>query len=81
LIGTLLLLLLDYAFQHLETLRRLVRPLLELLVEHLLVLILNQIVIGLVVFIDNSYGFGLQRRFEELLKSTVIRLVLLEVNS
>ena len=56
------------------------RPLLELLVENLLVLILNQIVIGLVVFIDDSDGFGLQRCFEELLKSTVIGLVLFEVN-
>lgn len=78
-IQSLLLLLLDDSLKHLQALCWLVWPLLEFLVEHLLILILDQVVVGLVILCDDSQGLWLHGSLEELGEAVVIGLVLLEI--
>ena len=58
-----------------------IRPHFKLLVEHLLVLVLNEAFVGLVVFLDDLQCFRLQRSLKELFETLIIHLVLLDIDS
>lgn len=75
------MLLAYYALQDLEALSGLAGPHLELLVEHLLVLVLYEALVRLVVLLDDAKGLWLHGSFEELLKAFVVHLVLIDVDS
>lgn len=75
------MLLAYYALQDLEALSGLAGPHLELLVEHLLVLVLYEALVRLVVLLDDAKGLWLHGSFEELLKAFVVHLVLIDVHS
>lgn len=56
-------------------------PLFEFLIKDLLVLVLNQVVVSLIILLNYSDGFRLQRCLEKLLQSTFVSFKLFEIDS